>query len=72
MVGAMNSADRVAFRRIAESIFGQHHVCIDAGTHWHLVIETACTDTALAEWGLSLEDLKPWVRREIERANVKN
>ncbi len=49
MKGVMNLDDKVAFRSIAENIFGKQHVCIDGGTHWHLVIGTTCTDSNLPE-----------------------
>jgi hypothetical protein len=62
MVGAMDNDDRKAFRRIAESVFGKRHVCIDGGTHWHLVIETECRDTTLEELGYVTSDLKAHAR----------
>jgi hypothetical protein len=51
--GAMNLDDQVIFRYLAEQLFGKGHVCIDGGTHWHLVIETTCTDTPVAEMELT-------------------
>ncbi|HEU5121688.1 MAG TPA: hypothetical protein VFT59_02490 [Candidatus Saccharimonadales bacterium] len=66
MIGAMDPDDRTAFKSIAESVFGKRHVCIDGGTHWHLVIETTCTDTSLEELGYSEKDLKPNMKPLIE------
>jgi hypothetical protein len=58
----MDVNDQKAFRAIAEKVLGKGHVCVDGGTHWHLVIETLCTDSTLEELGYTVSDLKPEMR----------